>query len=155
MEEARAYATRHVLAAFVVAFSAPGRAEQSRSEYAEGICTTATVDAYSLLFFLPIIVSVDCPTGPHPPLRLARPPDRGHMCSRLTRRALDADQPDVDAALVNIILKTRGGRSWEEIARARFALPRFRVALSVTLDGDVEDATRYDMLTCSLDHSLV
>ena len=32
--------------------------------------------AHSLLFFLPIIVSVACPTGPHPPLRLANPPLR-------------------------------------------------------------------------------
>ena len=30
-------------------------------------------------FFLPIIVSVACPTGPHPPLRLARRPNRGHI----------------------------------------------------------------------------
>ena len=29
--------------------------------------------------FLPIIVSVACPTGPHPPLRLARRPNRGHI----------------------------------------------------------------------------
>ena len=34
----------------------------------------------SLLFFfvLPIFVSVVCPTGPHPPLRLPRRPNRGH-----------------------------------------------------------------------------
>ena len=30
-------------------------------------------------FSLPIIVSVACPTGPHPPLRLARRPNRGHI----------------------------------------------------------------------------
>ena len=30
-------------------------------------------------FFLPIIVSVAWPTGPHPPLRLARRPNRGHI----------------------------------------------------------------------------
>ena len=29
--------------------------------------------------FLPIIVSVACPTGPLPPLRLARRPNRGHI----------------------------------------------------------------------------
>ena len=34
---------------------------------------------FSSLFFLPIIVSVACPTGPHPPLRLARRPNRGHI----------------------------------------------------------------------------
>ena len=32
-----------------------------------------------VFFFLPIIVSVVCPTGPHPPLRLARRPNRGHI----------------------------------------------------------------------------
>ena len=32
-----------------------------------------------IFFFLPIIVSVACPTGPHPPLRLARRPNRGHI----------------------------------------------------------------------------
>ena len=31
------------------------------------------------LFLLPIIVSVACPTSPHPPLRLARRPNRGHI----------------------------------------------------------------------------
>ena len=30
-------------------------------------------------FFLTIVVSVACPTGPHPPLRLARRPNRGHI----------------------------------------------------------------------------
>ena len=34
--------------------------------------------AVFFFFFLPIIVSVACPTGPHPPLRLARRPNRGH-----------------------------------------------------------------------------
>ena len=34
---------------------------------------------YFIYFFLPIIVSVACPTGPHPPLRLARRPNRGHI----------------------------------------------------------------------------
>ena len=33
----------------------------------------------TFLFFLPIIVSVACPTGPHPPLRLARRPNRDHI----------------------------------------------------------------------------
>ena len=31
-----------------------------------------------IYFFIPI-VSVACPTGPHPPLRLARRPNRGHI----------------------------------------------------------------------------
>ena len=31
--------------------------------------------AFSYIF-LPVIVSVACPTGPHPPLRLARRPNR-------------------------------------------------------------------------------
>ena len=30
-------------------------------------------------FLLPIVVSVACPTGPHPPLRLAGRPNRGHI----------------------------------------------------------------------------
>ena len=36
-------------------------------------------------FLLPIIVSVVCPTGPHPPLRLARRPNRGHVGDPLLR----------------------------------------------------------------------
>ena len=35
--------------------------------------------AHLYFFFFPIIVSVACPTGPHPPLRLARRPNRGHI----------------------------------------------------------------------------
>ena len=35
--------------------------------------------SYVVFFFLPIIVSVACPTRPHPPLRLARRPNRGHI----------------------------------------------------------------------------
>ena len=31
------------------------------------------------LSFSPIVVSVVCPTGPHPPLRLARQPNRGNI----------------------------------------------------------------------------
>ena len=38
-----------------------------------------TVQQYFFLFPLPIIVSVVCPTGPNPPLRLARRPNRGHI----------------------------------------------------------------------------
>ena len=32
-----------------------------------------------VFFFLPIIVSVVCPTGAYPPLRLARRPNQGHV----------------------------------------------------------------------------
>ena len=39
----------------------------------------ATKYVVHLLLFFPIIVSVACPTGPHPPLRLARRPNRGHI----------------------------------------------------------------------------
>ena len=34
---------------------------------------------FSFSFFLPLFVSVVCLTGPHPPLRLARRPNRGHI----------------------------------------------------------------------------
>ena len=37
------------------------------------------------IFSLSIIVSVVCPTCPHPPLRLARRPNRGHMGGPLLR----------------------------------------------------------------------
>ena len=30
-------------------------------------------------FFFPLLFSVVCPTGPHPPLRLGRRPNRGHI----------------------------------------------------------------------------
>ena len=33
---------------------------------------------FSLFFFFPLLASIVCPTGPHPPLRLARRPNRGH-----------------------------------------------------------------------------
>ena len=35
----------------------------------------------TFFFFLPLIVSVACPTGPHPPLRLARRPNIQHVAS--------------------------------------------------------------------------
>ena len=38
-----------------------------------------------LYYFLPIVVSVVCLTGPHPPLRLARRPNRGHIGGALLR----------------------------------------------------------------------
>ena len=41
--------------------------------------------ASTFFFFLPIIVSVACPTGPHPPLRLARRPNRGHLGGCIVR----------------------------------------------------------------------
>ena len=38
------------------------------------------------IFFLPLLfLSVVCPAGPHPPLRLARRPNRGHTHSRGSR----------------------------------------------------------------------
>ena len=38
--------------------------------------------SFSFSFFFPFIVSVACPTGPHPPPRLARRPNRSHICNR-------------------------------------------------------------------------
>ena len=37
------------------------------------------LDRLFFFVFLPVIASVACPTGPHPPLRLARRPNRGHI----------------------------------------------------------------------------
>ena len=34
---------------------------------------------FLLFLFFPLTFSVACPTGPHPPLRLARRPNRGHI----------------------------------------------------------------------------
>ena len=43
--------------------------------YGEGTC----VMCWDTFCFLPLLFSVVCPTGPHPPLQLATRPNRGHM----------------------------------------------------------------------------
>ena len=45
----------------------------------QGLCPATHTHTFAHSFFLLIVVSVACPTGPHPPLRLARRPNRGHI----------------------------------------------------------------------------
>ena len=55
-----------------------------RSRYIKASFSCLQLNSFVLLF-LPIIVSVACPTGPHPPPRLARRPNRGHIGGALLR----------------------------------------------------------------------
>ena len=54
-----------------------------------------------------IVVSVVCPTGPYPPLRLARRPNRGHIGG-----VSDAEPPSTVIAVSSLLSPPRRLNSW-------------------------------------------